>query len=357
MKVEVGGKTAEFASLAEVEERDVDWLWPDRFPLGMLCLLAGKQGLGKSVLTVEMAARVSTGRAWPDGSECPKGSVVILSEEDDLARTVKRRARAAGADLSKIFSLTMLQDGQGEYGFDLKEDLGVVCKLILELGDVKLVVLDPLNAYLGVIDSHMDSAVRRVLGPVSRLCNAAQVTVLMVTHMNKNLKVGSPVDRVMGSTAVTAAARAAWRVASDPSGEKNDRVLFPIKWNVMPPDVKAFNFSMVRSPGDASAGMIEWSNEVELSADDLIGEDGGGTRTGEAMKWLRDKLKEGKPVVAAELLAEASQAGHKEHTLRIAKKALGIGDFKGGKELGMRSFWFKSGGWASARKAVAEGEG
>ena len=76
--------------LAEVEPEPIRWLWPGRIALGKLTLLAGDPGLGKSLITIDLAARVSTGAAWPDtpSEPNPTGGVVLLSAEDDLADTI-----------------------------------------------------------------------------------------------------------------------------------------------------------------------------------------------------------------------------------------------------------------------------
>ena len=74
--------------LDDLEEREIQWLWPQRVPAGCLTLLVGKPGEGKSFLTTDMAARVSTGAAWPDGTPGPSGSVLFICDEDDPGATI-----------------------------------------------------------------------------------------------------------------------------------------------------------------------------------------------------------------------------------------------------------------------------
>src|SRR5208337_2012961 len=74
------------------------WLWPGVIPAGKLTLLVGDPGVGKSLLTLDIAARVTRGRPWPDCSAaCAIGEVILLSAEDDPADTIKPRLLAAGA--------------------------------------------------------------------------------------------------------------------------------------------------------------------------------------------------------------------------------------------------------------------
>src|SRR5690554_6462321 len=95
--------------LSSVVSQTTKWLWKGRVPLGKLTLLAGDPGLGKSFLTVDLAARVTSGKAWPDGSPGCRGSVIFLNAEDELEDTICPRLEKAGADLSKCIAVTALR--------------------------------------------------------------------------------------------------------------------------------------------------------------------------------------------------------------------------------------------------------
>src|SRR4051812_37112753 len=99
---------ARVVRLSDVRARKLEWLWPERIPLGKLTLLAGDPGLGKSFLSLDLASRVTRGGEWPDAcaTKAVQGSVVLLSAEDDLEDTVCPRLQAAGADLAKVVSLS-----------------------------------------------------------------------------------------------------------------------------------------------------------------------------------------------------------------------------------------------------------
>ena len=98
-------------NLADVEPQELEWLWPGRFPLGKVSLLAGDPGLGKSFVTLDIAARVSRGAVWPDDSESaqPVGSVVLFNAEDDIGDTIRPRLDRATADVSKIVAVELLR--------------------------------------------------------------------------------------------------------------------------------------------------------------------------------------------------------------------------------------------------------
>ena len=95
---------------SEVKRRAVEWLWPNRMARGKLTLIYGDPGKGKSFITVDMAARVSTGSPWPDGCGCaPKGSAILVSYEDEPDDTIGPRLDQAGADSDKVIGFTSIK--------------------------------------------------------------------------------------------------------------------------------------------------------------------------------------------------------------------------------------------------------
>lgn len=91
-----------YTLLSSVTPEAVEWLWQGHVPLGELTIIDGDPGTNKSSVTLDLAARVSTGREMPDGSPGMRGGVVLIQAEDSLTKTVPLRAKAAGADLSRI---------------------------------------------------------------------------------------------------------------------------------------------------------------------------------------------------------------------------------------------------------------
>jgi hypothetical protein len=115
------------------------WLWRGDLPLGALEITAGGFGIGKGLVVCDFAARITTGRAWPDGTPgCEPGSVVILSAEDGAA-DYARRLEAAGADRRRTVTLeSVRRNGRNEL-FLLASDLGKLEQLCRELGNTRLV--------------------------------------------------------------------------------------------------------------------------------------------------------------------------------------------------------------------------
>lgn len=107
----------ETACCADVEPQPIRWLWPERIALGKLTVLAGDPGLGKSMVTLVLAAHVTRGTLWPiDRAECPQGTVLLISGEDDIADTIRPRLDVAGADVTHVHALKTIRQPDPETG-------------------------------------------------------------------------------------------------------------------------------------------------------------------------------------------------------------------------------------------------
>jgi RecA-family ATPase len=193
-------------------------LWLNRIPRKFV-LFTGPPDAGKTLTAIDLAARVTTGKLWPDRSgHASLGSVIIVTAEDGIADTVRTRAEAAGADLSRIHYLKRVVDQDGSRAaFSLQADLTRLGQMITAIGDVVLVIFDPVTAYLGAgkIDTHKTADVRAVLSPLTEFADEHAVTVLGITHPPKS--VGSnAMNAATGSLAFIAAARSAYLFTPKP---------------------------------------------------------------------------------------------------------------------------------------------
>ncbi|MBK9129160.1 MAG: AAA family ATPase [Phycisphaerales bacterium] len=325
-------------TLADVAPEPIRWLWPGRIALGKLTLVAGDPGLGKSLLSLDVAARVSTGSGWPDVHEAaPPGGVVLLSAEDDAADTIRPRLDAAAADVSRVTMLQAIHPGGGAGGdsgrpFNLAEDLPALEEAVRAVPDCRLVIIDPVTAYLGGgVDSHKAAEVRALLAPLGALAARCGVAVLAVTHLNKSAG-GPAIYRAMGSLAFAAAARAAWAVTRDRDDPRR-RLMLPLK-NNLAPDLGGLAYA-IEPMGAGGHPVLAWERDpVTLSADEALGPDrGDGGATERAAEWLADALADG-PQPARELFERAERVGIAARTLKRAKarvRALAVkGGFGGG---------------------------
>src|SRR5881396_1513626 len=135
--------------LATVEPETVNFLWPSRIAFGKLSLIVGDPGLGKSTVMLDVAARMSRGAEWTDGGSTPRAPIVLLSAEDGLGDTIRPRLDALGADVNMVHALTAVQLPTGnERCVSLATDIEAVETTIEQTG-ARLVVIDPLSAYMG----------------------------------------------------------------------------------------------------------------------------------------------------------------------------------------------------------------
>lgn len=321
-------------AMSEVEAEEVQWLWPGVFPLGKLALIVGDPGLGKSFLTLDVAARLSKGAPWPDQPDLANepGNSVILSAEDDPADTIRPRLDAADADPSRIFFVDGVQravDAEQGY-FNLDVDMRSLEDCIVQT-EARLCVVDPVSAYLGGRDGHSNADIRGLLAPLAGLAARHRCAVLAVTHMNKSAA-GMALYRAMGSLAFIAAARIAWLVAKDVDNEQR-RLLLPLKSNLIEdPAGRAFQII---------DGAVHWfADRVELDADSVLactGQDR--TERTAAADWLLELLALG-PMPVNDIRRAAEADCHAWRTVERAKTCLGIRSRRDGFGKGARYSWF-----------------
>jgi putative DNA primase/helicase len=326
---------------SDIEIAPVEWLWPGRIALGKLSLIAGEPGLGKSQLTAALAAAVTTGAQWPSTQErAPRGSVVIFSAEDDARDTIVPRLKAAGADLDRIRIVSGVKEqsdrGVGiERSFSLQADLPLLEGAIRELGDARLIIIDPITSYLGRVDSHKNAEIRSVLEPVAQMAARHGVAVVGITHFSKGGGT-SAINRFIGSIGFIAAARAAFVVTTDPDSDDRARRLFiPVKNNLAPcGDGLSFRIEQCLLDNGILASRIEWgSDTVTRTADEILQVTAAEADNpqSEAENLLRDILSSGEISIedveaearAAGLLGVGQRLGHNK-TLRKARESLGV---------------------------------
>jgi len=224
------------ASLSDIQERQLHWLWEKRILRGKLTLLDADPGLGKSLITLDLAARITAGRPMPDGTPGLQGNVILIAPEDDIADTIKPRVLAAGGDPSRIRVLTVITHPDPSTGrlhlerFTLPTHFNTLFQSV-ERTKAVLVIIDPLISVLdrNISVSH-DQDMRSVLPSLAGLALYADCAFLLVRHLNKG-SLNNPLYRGSGSIGIIASARTGLLVVRDPNDE-NKRVLTTTKNNL-----------------------------------------------------------------------------------------------------------------------------
>jgi AAA domain len=309
--------------LSSVTPQAVSWLWSGRIPLGKLTLLEGDPGLGKSTLALDLAARVSCGRAMPDdtpGLGAPAG-IVVLTAEDGLADTVAPRLEAARADRHRVVALCGVRVDDTERPPTLPEDLPGLHAAIDQVA-ARFVIIDPLVAFLGsTVDSHLDQDVRRALHPLAQLAEERDVAILALRHLTKG---GGPqaIYRGGGSIGIVGAARSALLVARDPEDD-GARVLASVKCNLAP-EPASLTFRLESTAGGVAR--IAWGGSSPHRADALVAapaDESERSSIDDAIAFLREELSAA-PRKTRELEREARRLGISERTLNRGRARLGV---------------------------------
>lgn len=316
--------------LSEIEPVAVDWLWEGWIPRGKITSIEGDPGTGKSTLTLELAASISTGRALPGGGEKEPEGVVIWACEDDLQDTVVPRLMAAGADLSRIVAREYVRRTDSWEEAPPFLDNIEALEADIDRVNAALVIVDPLVAFLPPgTNTHNDHAVRHALGPVALLARERHVAVALVRHLHKGTK-GNPTYGGGGSIGFTAAARAALLVANDPDDAFGEgRVVAWAKGNLARRRT-SLGFRIVE---EGCGTRLEWTGETRHTAESLLVANGRPSQTeaSPAEKFLTEALRDGprpaKEIVEAGRLANLSgkQLQTAADHLRIKKDREGFG--------------------------------
>jgi len=319
-------------SLDEVESKTRRWIWKDMIPAGEITLIAGTQGLGKSILITDLVSHITTGRNWPDGTPCKEGSAILMSAEDNFSTTVKPRYLAARADLSKVIIIKGASVLKGSRRgklepFDLGTHLDQLKHLVNQIDDIQVIVIDPIGSYMGNIDIHRENQVRNIMFILkSEIAEKKSVAVLGIVHLRKGGSDGPILERVLGSVAFTATARTAWGVAQD-KDDPDRRKFVPIKFNLAKRTIKGREFFIV--DGFNGEGVVKWGDEITDLAEDVMHDQGMRPEKArdKAKKLIVAILKKG-PKAASLVMEELLQNDVGERTIKTAKKDLGVKSIK-----------------------------
>lgn len=210
-------------------------VWPDVMYRRKVMLFAGNPGLGKSLTCIDITSRVSTGAGWPGGGNTilEPSNVAVLSGEDDHADTIVPRLEAAGAVLTRVHLLSdVVEKADGHLcAISLDTHIKSIHKIMLRLG-ARLLVIDPVSAFMGEKDAHNNSSIRALINKLRQYAVEGDYAVLLVTHFNKpGDKASSALHRVMGSLGFVAAARSVFAFVRDPA-DPDYRLMLPIKNNL-----------------------------------------------------------------------------------------------------------------------------
>lgn len=318
-------------SASELKPEPISWLWNGYLARGKMHILGGVAGSGKTTIAMALAATVSRGGAWPDGTRAKPGNVLIWTGEDDPADTLIPRLLICGADTKKIWFVEGVKERNGVRSFDPAKDVAMLREKIDEIEGVSLLVIDPIVSAISG-DGHKNNDVRRGLQPLVNLADSHDCALLGITHFTKGTSGRDPLERITGSLAFGAVARVVMVAAKAPKEES--RVFMRAKSNIGS-DSGGFKYEIEQSwlsdYPDILATYARFGEAIEGTALDILGEveetnedkqiNAGALKS--AQDFLIELLSDGR-VEKNQIQVEAKGAGCSWATVRRAKNKLGI---------------------------------
>ena len=298
----------ELIRMSDIQPEEVQWLWYPYIPLGKLTVIQGDPGEGKTTFVLAVIAALTKGEALPEREPLDPVNILYQTAEDGLADTIRPRLDALGADCSRVLVID-----------ESKRELSLSDERIrqaMEETGAKLLVLDPLQAYLGAeVDMHRANEVRPILKRLGSVAEQMGCAVVLIRHLNK-MQGQKSGHRGMGSVDFQAAVRSVLlvgRTKEDPQL----RIVVPNK-SSLAPEGESIAFALDPEQG------FQWKGYCAYNAEELLG---GSTKqvqtkTMQAEETLRNLLD--KPAPAEEILRRITAAGISERTLMTAKKNLGV---------------------------------
>jgi putative DNA primase/helicase len=337
--------SVELLRASDITPEPVDWYWPGWLAAGKMHVLGGAPGTGKTTISMALAATLTTGGRWPDGSRSPVGNVVIWSGEDDPADTLVPRLALSGADLKRVYFIADVFEGNDRRAFDPAKDMEPLRRKLADVGDVRLLIVDPIvSAVAG--DSHKNAEVRRSLQPLVDLAASMRCALLGITHFSKGTGGRDPVERLTGSLAFGALARVvlvAAKQQEDGEDGRTVRIFLRAKSNIGPDD-GGFEYDLQQGemkthPGIFSSSVL-WGNAVEGAARELLatadatGDDGEGGTGDDVKHFLSGLLADG-AMTAGAVFKDADGAGFSKRAIQRIAGRMGVLRHKDG----MRGGW------------------
>jgi predicted ATP-dependent serine protease len=295
--------------MSEVQSQEIEWLWYPFIPYGKLTIIQGDPGDGKTTLVLNIAAKLSKGEGLePEMNPSNPINVIYQTAEDGLSDTVKPRLELAGADCEKILvidesikSLSMIDERLEE---------------ALARTGAKLLILDPIQAYLGGgMDMNRANEARDMTKRLGALAEKYRCAILLIGHMNK-ASGNKAAYRGMGSIDFFAVARSVLLVGRV-EGEPNIRAVVQIKNNLA-----AFGHP---KGFELSEDGFQWLGDYEITADEVLGGIAPkANKLEQAKQMLRGLAEKSNIVQSNEIFDIAKEMDISKRTLENAKKELGI---------------------------------
>lgn len=303
----------------EVQAEKVDWLWYPYIPYGKVTLVQGDPGDGKTTFILAVAALLTRGKQMPETDViCAPATVIYQTAEDGLSDTVKPRLEEMGADCSRVIVID-----ESEQALTLSDER--LEQAIISI-QAKLLILDPLQAYLGGgVDMHRANEIRPLFKALAGAAERTGCAVVIIGHMNK-MNGTKGLYRGLGSIDIAAAVRSILLVGRDRENE-NTRIMAHLK-SSLAPEGCPIAFELDRENG------FRWVGAYDISVDDILN----GTRPEreptkklQAISLIMEMLRDG-DMPCEDIYKRLGEHDISRRTAETAKREAGVRSYKNGSE-------------------------
>jgi len=300
--------------MSDIRPEPVEWLWEPYIPSGAITLIQGDGSTGKTTATLAIAAALSKGDTLPGGGNLIPADVIIQNGEDSYAQTICTRLAQMGADSDRIHVID-----EDEKALSLSDER--IEEAIIRT-KAKLVLLDPVQAYLGRANMNSANGVRPLMKRLGEVAARHGCAVILVGHLHK--KASKAQYAGLGSIDIFAAARSVLTVGYA-GADENIRAIVQNKNNLAPTGKsQAFRIDPISG--------FEWLGECGTTVDDILGRPRRPeSQFAKARRFIETILEHG-PVLAVEVMERAEEEGISASTLNRAKEALGAISIKQGEK-------------------------
>jgi putative DNA primase/helicase len=316
---ERSGRIVRLVAADTIAPAETEYIVRPYIPRGEATWLEGVTKTGKTMLALDIIARITTGRPFVNGEPIERASVAVITCEDDPARTLVPRLIAAGADRKRVSFIHATENGEGRQVSFLADLPAIESSLTGQ--DVSLVFVDGTFGILGVRDATSYTEAYEKMLPFVTMVRKLNVGALIVRHVRKSA--GSALDKGIGSVGFGALGRSTLSVALDPDDET--RRIFAHAGNNVGPigDSYAFTIADVAIPCFTHpVGRAVWGQRVEISADEAVAPREDGDDRNLANEFLYSTLRE--PMPASEVFGLADKQRISKRTLQRAARRLGV---------------------------------
>lgn len=290
-----------------IEREEIKWLWKPYIPYGKITIVQGDPGEGKTSLILKLASELSLGRCFGEDELREPINIIYQTAEDGLADTVKPRLEDSGADCKRIM---VIDDSEDSLSMN-----DVRIEAAIRTTGAKLLILDPLQAYLGdKVDMNRANETRDITKRLGTIAEKTGCAVVLIGHMNKGSG-AKAAYRGIGSIDFFAIARSVLLVARVPENP-NIRALAQIK-NNLEKEGSTVAFEI-------KDNIFNWVGEYDISIEELLSGFSQGNKSLKAESFLKDLLTEKDSYPASEIFAKGKTLGISKRTLENSKQELGI---------------------------------